>query len=199
MARGFNLVQTQLELKRRVGNKVGDAIGRIEPVSTTVLPELAAESVETAERLTRLSGEEHLDAAQAEYILAVGAASIQNVPWLWRIIRKEICAGTTGAKAQQLLMQLLDAVDRNLTLARELKKPARIVREETAQEPEAVAGLTAVEEQFQAIRAEAVRLLKAVEAPARWPGEDRLKEAKEQMQSGNRLNAEEFRRALLDG
>jgi hypothetical protein len=167
-------------------------------VSTTVLPELAAESVETAERLTRLSGEEHLDAAEAEYILAAGAASIQNVPLLWRIVRKKICAGTTGAKAQQLLTQLLDAVDRNLTLARVLKEPARIVREETAQEPEAVAGLAAVEEQFQVIRAEAVRLLKVVEAPARWPGEEQLKEAKEQMQRGNRLNAEEFRRALLD-
>jgi hypothetical protein len=161
------------------------------------LPELAAESVETAERLARLSGEESLDATEAEYILAVGAASIQNVPLLWRIVRKKICAGTTGPKAQQLLTQLLDAVDRNLTLARELKKPARIVHAETAQEPEAVAGLAAVEEQFQAIRAEAVRLLKAVEAPARWPEEERLKEAKEQMQSGSRLSAEELRRALL--
>ena len=167
-------------------------------MSTTVLPELAAESVVTTERLARLPGEEHLDAAEAEYILAAGAASIQNVPLLWRTIRKKICAGTRGTKAQQLLSQLLDAVDRNLTLARELKKPARIVHEETAREPEAVAGLAAVEEQFQTIRAEAVRLLKIVEAPARWPGEEQLGEAKEQMRRGNQLNAEELRRALLD-
>lgn len=167
-------------------------------MGTTVLPELAAESVETAERLARLSGEERLDAAEAEYILASGIASIQNVPRLWRIIQKEICAGTTSVRAQQLLTQLLDAIDRNLTLARVLKEPARIIREETAQEPEAVAGLAAVEEQFQAIRAEAVRLLRSVEAPVRWPGEQQLKQAKEQMQGGNRLNAEEFRRALLD-
>lgn len=167
-------------------------------MSTTILPELAAGSVETAERLVRLSGEKCLDAAEAEYILAVGAASIQNVPLLWRIVRKKICAGTTGAKAQQLLTQLLDAVDRNLTLARVLKEPARIVREDTAQEPEAVTRLAAVEEQFQAIRTEAVRLLKAVEAPARWPGEEQLKKAKEQMQHGSRMNVEEFRRALLD-
>lgn len=164
----------------------------------TVLPELAAESVETAERLARLSGEENLDAAEAEYILASGVASIQNVPRLWRIIRKKICAGTTGTKAQQLLTQLLDAVDRNLTLARVLKEPARIVREETTQESEAIAGLATVEEQFQAIRAEAVRLLKVVEAPASWPGEEQLKQTKEQMQRGSRLNAEEFRRTLLD-
>ncbi|MHB1422669.1 MAG: hypothetical protein ACYC3I_05630 [Gemmataceae bacterium] len=167
-------------------------------MSTTVLPELAAESIETAERLTRLSVEERLDAAEAEYILASGVASIQNVPRLWRIIRKEICAGTTGARAQQLLTRLLDAVDRNLTLAVVLKKPTRIVREETALEPEAVAGLAEVEEQFLAIRAEAVRLLKVVEAPARWPGEKQLKEAKAKMQRGDRLSAEEFRRVLLE-
>jgi hypothetical protein len=198
MMKGFNHVQIQLELKRGVGSIIGDANRRIEPVGTTVLPELAAESVETAERLARLSGEEHLDAAEAEYILASGVASIQNVPRLWRIIRKEICAGTTGARARQLLTQVLDAIDRNLALAEVLKKPARIVHGETAQEPETVVGLAAVEEQFQAIRAEAVRLLKVVEAPARWPAEARLKEAKEQMQRGNRLSAEEFRRAQLD-
>lgn len=167
-------------------------------MSTTILPELAVQSVETAERLVRLSGEERLGAAEAEYILASGVASIQNVPRLWRIIREKICAGTTGAKAQQLLTQLLDAIDRNRTLAVELKKPARIIHEETAQEPEAVAGLAEVEEQFQAIRAEAVRLLKVVEAPARWPGEEQLKGAKEQMQRGSRQSAEEFRRVLLD-
>lgn len=167
-------------------------------MSTTVLPELAADSVERAERLVRLSGEEDLDAAEAEYLLAAGTASIQNVPLLWRVIRKKICGGMTGAKAQQLLTQLLDAVDGHLTLARVLKKPAGIVRDERAQEPEAVAHLPAVEEQFQAIRAEVVRLLKVVDAPARWPEEQQLKEAKEQMRSGSRLSAEEFRRALLD-
>lgn len=167
-------------------------------MSTTVLPELAAESVQTAERLTRLSGEDRLGAAEAEYILASGVASIHNVPRLWRIIRNEIGAGTTGARARQLLTRLLDALDRNLKLAVVLKKPARIVHDETAQEPEAVVGLEEVEKQFQAIRAEAVRLLKAVETPARWPGEEQLKKAKEEMQRGIRLSAEEFRRSLLD-
>jgi hypothetical protein len=167
-------------------------------MSTTVLPELAAESLETAERLVRLSGEERLDAAEAEYLLAAGVAAIQRVPRLWRIIRKQIGSGTTGAKAQQLLTRLLDAVDRNLTLAEALKEPARVVREETAQEPEAIAELAEVEEQLQAIRGEAIRLLKVVEAPARWPGQEQLQEAKEQMQRGSRLSAEEFRRALLD-
>lgn len=167
-------------------------------MNATVLPELVVESVETAERLVRLSGEDRLEAAEAEYLLAWGLAAIQRVPRLWPIIRGRIAGGTTGATAQQLLTRLLDAVDRNLTLAGALKEPARVVREETAQEPEAVAGLAEVEEQLQTIRADAVRLLKVVEAPARWPGEEQLKEAKEQMQRGNRLNAEEFRRALLE-
>jgi hypothetical protein len=101
-------------------------------VVTTILPELAGESVEAADRLVRLSDEECLDAAEAEYLLAAGAASIQHVPLLWRIIQKTICAGTTGAKARQLLTQVLDAVERNLTPTRVLKEPARIVREETA-------------------------------------------------------------------
>ena len=167
-------------------------------MTTTVLPELTAESVETVERLVRLSGEERLDAAEAEYILASGLAAIQRVPRLWPIIRRRIGAGTTAATAQQLLTPLLDAVDRNLTLAGVLQEPARVIRAETAREAEAVAGLAEVEEQLQAIRAEAVRLLKVVAAPVRWPGEVQMKEAKEQMQGGNRLSAEEFRRALLD-
>jgi hypothetical protein len=175
-----------------------DANRRIEPVSTTVLPELTAESVETAERLVRLSSEECLDAAEAEYLLATGIAAIQGVPRLWRIIRKQIGGGTTGSKAQQLLIQLLNAVDRNLKLAGVLKEPARVIHEETAQEPESVSELAEGEEQLRTIRAEAARLLRVVEAPARWPGEQQLKEAKEQMQRGKRLNAEDCRRALLD-
>jgi hypothetical protein len=167
-------------------------------VSTTVLPELAAESVETVERLVRLSGEGRLEAAEAEYLLASGLAAIQRVPRLWPIIRSRIAGGTTGVTAQQLLTRLLDAVDRNLTFAGALKEPARVVREETAQEPEAVAGLTDVEEQLRTIRGEATRLLRVVEAPARWPVEEQLREAKGQMQRGSRLSADEFRRALLD-
>jgi hypothetical protein len=176
----------------------GDANRRVELVSATVLPELAAESVETAERLVRLSAEEGLDAAEAEYLLVSGLAAIQRIPRLWPIIRGRIGGGTTGATAQQLLTRLLNAVDRNLALAAVLKEPARVVREERGQEPEAAPGLAAVEEQLLAIRAEAVRLLRVVDAPARWPGEEQLQEAKEQMQRGKRLSADEFRRALLD-
>ncbi|HTU21860.1 MAG TPA: hypothetical protein VMG10_27730 [Gemmataceae bacterium] len=167
-------------------------------MSTNVLPELAAESVETAERLIRLSAGECLDAAEAEYLLTSGLAAIQRLPRLWPIIRRRIGAGTTGATAQQLLTRLLDAVDGNLTLAGVLKDSARLLREETGLEPEAAAALATGEEQLRAIRAEAVRLLRAVEAAARWPEEEQLKKAKERMQGGNRLSAEEFRRALLD-
>lgn len=167
-------------------------------MSATVLPELAAESVETAERLVRLSAGERLDAAEAEYLLASGLASIQRVPRLWPIIRGRIAAGTTGATAQQLLTRLLDAVDRNLKLSDALQEPARVVREETGQEPESAAGLAAIKEQLLAIRADAARLLKSVETPVRWPGDEQLKEAKARMQRGKRLSAEEFRRALLD-
>jgi len=167
-------------------------------VSTNVLPELAAESVETAERLVRLSEGECLDAAEAEYLLASGLAAIQRLPRLWPIVRRRIGAGTTGATAQQLLTRLLDAVDGNLTLAGVLKDSARLLREEMGQEPEAAAALATGEEQLRAIRAEAVRLLRGVEAAAQWPEEEQLKKAKERMQGGNRLSAEEFRRALLD-
>jgi hypothetical protein len=171
---------------------------RAESMSTTVLPELAAESIERAERLVRLSGEGRLDAAEAEYILAAGLAAVQGVPRLWPIIRGRIAGGTTGATAQELLTRLLGAVDRNLALAGVLKETARVVREERGQEPEAAAGLAGAEEQLRAIRAEAVRLLSVVDAPARWPGEEQLKEAKGQMRRGNRLTADEFRRVLLD-
>lgn len=167
-------------------------------MSATVLPELTRESVETAERFVRLSAEERLDAAEAEYILGSGLAAIQRVSRLWPIIRRRIGAGTTGATAQQLLTRLLDAVDRNLALAGVLKEPARVVREERGQEPEAAAELAAAEEQLRAIRAEAVGLLRVVDAPARWPGEEQLREAKERMRRGDRLTAEEFRQALLD-
>jgi hypothetical protein len=167
-------------------------------MSATVLPELAAESVETAERLVRLSAKEGLDLAEAEYIFATGLAAIQRIPRLWPIIRSRIAGGTTASTAQHLLTQLLDAVDRNLALVGELSAPARVISEELGREPEAAAGLAEAEEQLREIRAQAVRLLKVVDAPARWPGAEQLRQAREQMQQGNRLNAEEFRQALLD-
>jgi hypothetical protein len=167
-------------------------------MSATVFPELAAESVETAERLVRLSAEEGLDAAEAEYILASGLAAIQRVSRLWPIIRGRIGCGTTGPIAHEHLARLLDVVDKNLALAGMLKEPARVVGEELGREPDAAAGLAAAEERLREIRAEAVRLLKVVDAPARWPSEEQLREATELMRSGDRLTAEEFRQALLD-
>jgi hypothetical protein len=166
-------------------------------MSTTVLPALAAESVETAERLVRLSAEEGLDSAEAEYILAAGLAAIRRVPRLWPITRARLGRGITGPAAHELLVRLLDVLDKNLSLAEVLKKPARIVRDELGREPEAVTGLAAAEQQLLAVRAKAVRLLKGIDAPARWPGEEKLKEARERMQSGDRLTAEQFRQALL--
>ncbi len=139
-------------------------------MSATVLPELARDSVETAERLSRLSSEERLDAAEAEYILASGLDAIRRVPKLWPIIRGRIASGMTGAAAHQLLTRLLDAVDRNLALAGVLQDPARVIRQESGQEPEAAAGLAAADSQLREIRAEAARLLMVVDAPARWPG-----------------------------
>lgn len=177
---------------------VADANMRAEPMSATVLPELAAESVETAERLVGLSAKEGLGSAEAEYILASGLAAIQRVSRLWPIIRARIGGGTTGITAQQLLTRLLDAVDRNLSLAGMLREPARVISEELGREPEAAASLAAAEEQLLEIRAEAIRLLKVVDAPARWPEEGQLREAKERMRGGDRLTAEQLRQALLD-
>jgi hypothetical protein len=174
-----------------------DVNRRAEPMTATVLPELAAESVETAERLVVLSARQGLDAAEAEYLLASGLAAIQRVPKLWPIIRDRIAGGTTEATAQELLARLQEMVDKNLSLARVLKEPARIVREELGREPEAAAGLAGAEKQLLDIRAEVVRLLKVVGAPARWPAEEQLKQAKEAMRAGDRLSAEEFRQALL--
>jgi len=166
-------------------------------MSATVLPELAAESVATAERLGRLSAEEGLDASEAEYILASGLAAIQRVPRLWPIVKGRIGAGTTGPTAHELLARLLDVVDKNLALAGTLKEPVRVLRDERGREPEAAAGLVAAQERLREIRAEAGRLLKVVDAPARWPGPEQLMEAKEHMRRGARLTAEEFRQALL--
>jgi hypothetical protein len=173
------------------------ASGRTDPMSATVLPELAAESAETAERLVRLSAEEGLDSAEAEYILAAGLAALQRVAKLWPIIRGRIGAGTTGSTAGALLTRLMDAVDRNLFLAGKLKEPVRVLRENLGHEPEVAAVLAKAEQQLVEIRTEAARLLKVVDAPARWPGEEQLREAKERMQGGDRLTAEEFRQALL--
>src|SRR5947209_3999470 len=95
----------------RVDWKRARAYRRAEPVSASVLPELAAESVETAERLARLSANERLDAAEAEYILVSGLAAILRIPRLWPIIRGRIARGTTAATAQELRTRLLAAVD----------------------------------------------------------------------------------------
>ncbi len=166
-------------------------------MSATVLPELAAESGETAERLGRLSAEEGLEMSEAEYILTTGLAAIERVPRLWPIIRRRIGAGMTGATAQQLLARMLDALDRNLSLAGKLKERARLLREELGHEPEAAAGLLAAEKRLQEIRAEGARLLRVVDAPARWPGEEDLREARERMNAGERLSADDFRESLL--
>ena len=119
------------------------------------------------------------------------------MPRLWPIIKSRIGGGTTGPTAHAHLARLLDAVDKNLALAGTLKESARVVREELGREPEAAVGLTAAEERLREIRAEAVRLLRVVDAPAQWPDEEQLREAKERMRRGDRLTAEEFRQALL--
>jgi hypothetical protein len=167
-------------------------------MSATVLPELTRESVETAERLGWLSAKEDLDFAEAEYLLASGLNSIQRVPRLWPIVRDRVGRGMMGPVAHQLLTRLLDAVDKNLSLAGTLKEPSRIVGEELGQEPDAAGSLTAAQEQLLKVRTEAVRLLKAVEAPAQWPGEEQLQQAREEIQHGSRLSAEELRQALLE-
>jgi hypothetical protein len=138
-----------------------------------------------------------LDPAEAEYIVASGLAAIQRVPRLWRLTRSRIASGTTAATAHELLAGLLNVVDKNLSLAGTLKEPARVLSEEPTGDAEAAAALARAEEQLREIRAEAAHLLRVVDAPARWPGEEQLKEAKERMQAGERLTAEEFRRALL--
>jgi hypothetical protein len=166
-------------------------------MSTTVLPELAAESVETAERLVRLSAEQGLDSGEAEYILASGLAAIERVPKLWPIINRRIGGGMAGPVAHEHLARLLNVVDKNLSLAETLKEPVRVVRHELGREPEAAAGLAAAEGRLREIRAEALRLLKVIDAPAQWPDEERLRQAKERMKAGDRLTAEEFRNALL--
>lgn len=166
-------------------------------MSTAVLPEFAAESIEAAERLVRLSAEGGLDSAEAEYILATGLACIDRVPRLWPIIRARIGGGMASPAACEHLARLLDAVDKNLSLAEVLKEPARVVRQLLGREPETAAGLAAAEERLREIRAEAARLLKVIDAPARWPTSDQLKEAKDRMQAGDRLTADEFRQALL--
>jgi hypothetical protein len=170
-------------------------------VTTSVLPELVAESMETAERagqLARPAGEKAPDAAEAEYILNVGVAAIERVPRLWAITRKRIGAGMMGHHAAQLLRPLLDLVDKNLALEVVLQERARNLREEIDQEPEALARLNDAQKQLQAIRTEAGGILKMIEAPTPWPSEDKLRAAKERMQHGRMLTAEEFRRSLLD-
>jgi hypothetical protein len=87
------------------------------------------------------------------------------------IIRDRISGGTTGPIAHEHLARLLDVVDKNLALAATLREPARVARDGLGRDPEAAAGLAAAEERLLEVRAEAVRLLKVVNAPARWPGE----------------------------
>jgi hypothetical protein len=170
---------------------------RTEPMSMTVLPELAAESVETAERLGRLSAEEDLDSAEAEYILAYGLAALHLVPRLWSITKGRIGGGMTGPAAHEELAQLLKVVDTYLSLAGQWKERA-LVRTVLERAPEVAADLAAAERQLLEIRAEALHLLKVVDAPVRWPGEEQLRAAKERLRGGDRLTAEEFRHALLD-
>jgi hypothetical protein len=165
-------------------------------MSATVLPELTVESAETPERLVRLAAQPGLDPAEAEYILASGLAALQRVPRLWPMVRARIGGGTTGPTAQQLLQRLLEALDKNLALAGKLKEPARVARE-AQRAPELVSGLTTAEGQLVEIRAEAVRLLAVLDAPARWPTEEQLRDAQERMRGGDRLNEAEFRHALL--
>jgi hypothetical protein len=161
------------------------------------LPELAAESVATAERLVGLSAQANLGAAEADYVLASGLAALRRVPRLWPIVRARIGAGVTASTAREEVARLLVVADKNLALARTLKEPVRALREELGREPEGEADLSAAEEQIRAVRAEVVRLLKVLEAPAAWPPEEQLRAAKEQMRLGDRLSAEAFRQALL--
>jgi hypothetical protein len=134
----------------------------------------------------------------AEPILASGLAAIQTVPTLWLTIKRRIGSGMTAVDAHELLSQLLDLVDKNLSLAGTLKEPAHVAGGESGNGSDTATGLARAEEQLREIRAEAVRLLKVVDAPVRWPTEGQLREAQEQMQNGERLTAEEFRHALLD-
>jgi len=103
-----------------------------------------------------------------------------------------------GPTAHEHLSGVLTAVDKNLALAAELKNPVRVARGELRRDSEAAAELAAAEQRLRTIQAEAIRLLKLVEAPARWPAEEQLREAKERMRTGELLSAEEFRQALLD-
>jgi hypothetical protein len=167
-------------------------------MSATLLPELAAESIETADRLGRLPAEPDLDASEAEYLLASRLAAIQLVPRLWPIVRQRIARGTTGPAAHHLLSRIIEAVERNLALAEQLKEPARIASGEQNPARDDLAELAAAEHQLRQIRDEAVRLLKIVDAPARWPEEEVLRAARERMNAGERLAAEEFRQSLLD-
>ncbi len=166
-------------------------------MSTTVLPELTAESVETAERLVGLSAKENLDFAEAEYILQSGLAAIHRASKLWPIIRGRIGAGMMGHTAHELLVRLLEVVDKNLSLAETLKERERVVCQKPGHQLEAGAGLAAAEERLRAIRAEAVRVLQGVNAPVRWPGEELLRKAKEDMERGASLSAEEFRQKFV--
>jgi hypothetical protein len=166
-------------------------------MGATLLSELTAESVQTAERLVILSAKKDLDTAEAEYILASGLAALQRVQRLWPIIRNRIGSGTTDTTAQELLIRLRDTLDRNLYLAGTLKEPARVVRQALGKETEAAAGLAAAEKQLLELRAEVDRLLKAIGAPARWPSDEQLRQAQEDMHTGDRLTAEQFRQSLL--
>jgi hypothetical protein len=167
-------------------------------MTVTLLPQLAAESFETAERLLRLSAEEGVEVAEAEYILESGLEALQRLPHLWPIVKKRIGAGMLGATAHDILTRLLDAVDKNLALAEKLKEPARVLGQQPERQLDLAAERDAAEARLLTVRAEAKRLLAVVDAPQRWPNEQTLQEATERMQRGERLTAEEFRRALLD-
>jgi hypothetical protein len=86
-------------------------------MTVTLLPQLAAESFETTERLLRLSAEEGVDMGEAESILESGLGALQRLPRLWPIVKRKIGAGMLGTTAHDILTRLLDAVDKNLALA----------------------------------------------------------------------------------
>ncbi len=166
-------------------------------MSATVLLELTADSGATADRLVQLSAEQRLDSAETEYIVAAGLAALQKVPKLWPIIRAKIGGGTPASAAHEVLTRLREVTQKNLLLAGKLRESVRELSNESLQR-DAVAELGAAEKKLLDIGAQTVRLLKIIGAPARWPSEEELSEARERMRIGDRLASDQFRQALLD-
>lgn len=154
----------------------------------TLLPEFAAESVELAERLTRLSAEENIAPAEAKYLRASGLAAMQRVHDLWPIVRERIGRGMMGHVARGLLCRLLDAVNRNLALAETLQKL----------EPDGQPRLNDSVQQLLTIKTEASRIVAMLDAPTSWPDEQLLEKARDEIRRGEYVTAEEIQRSLLD-